>query len=208
MRSKRLRRVSLGAVVVAISLTAGFIAAGSAGAKKSKKSPTADVTVQLNQVVPTASNGPPPQQNGRLTSTTTLGKKFKGKLIDDVNARITASGGDVGGLAVRLTAPNGDTVCLLGCQFGLFGKQIGPLTLDDETPVILSGQDPQNFQDPDQLFSPYAGTAEPEGTLSDLDNGPAKGIWTLRAGNADPSNPVTISQWGVHVATHRPYLTK
>jgi subtilisin-like proprotein convertase family protein len=208
MTSSRFRRTGFGLLALGISMTVAFGTAGTAGAKKGKKSPTADVTVQLNQVVPTASNGPPPQQNGRLISTTTLGKKFKGKLIDDVNARITASGDDVGGLAVRLTAPNGDTVCLLGCSFGLFGKQIGPLTLDDETPVILSGQDPQNFQDPDQLFSPYAGTANPEGTLSDLDNGPAKGSWTLRAGNADPSNPVTISQWGIHVATHRPYLTK
>jgi hypothetical protein len=208
MRSKRLRRASVGALVVAISMAAGLATAGTAGAKKSKKSPTADVTVQLNQVVPPASSGPPPQQNGRLVSTTALGKKFKGKLIKDVNARITASGDDVAGLAVRLTAPNGDTVCLLGCAFGLFGQQIGPLTLDDETPLLLSSRDPQTFQDPDQLFSPYVGTAEPEGTLSDLDEGPSKGTWTLRAVNADPSKPVTIAQWGIHVTTHRPYLTK
>jgi hypothetical protein len=208
MRTIGPRLARIGVLALILGVTAGLATGGLAQAKKKKKkSPTADVTVQVNQQVPVSTPGPP-GRNGRLVSTTTLGGKFKGQEIKDVNARITASGADVGGLALRLSAPNGDTTCLLGCANGLFGTQIGPLTLDDETPIILSGANPAFFQDPDQLFSPYAGTAEPEGTLSHLDGGASKGTWTLRAANADPSNPVTISQWGIHVTTHRPYLTK
>jgi hypothetical protein len=175
--------------------------------KKVKKSPVANITLPVGQAVPASTSGPP-ARNGNLASTTTLSKKFKGKLIDDVNAGVVASGGDIAGLAVRLSAPNGNTVCLLGCSGGLFGKTIGALTLDDETPIILSGAPPENFQDPMQLFSPYAGTAEPEGTLSDMDGGPAVGTWTLRAANADPMNAVTITQWSLVVKTRAPYATK
>jgi hypothetical protein len=207
---KKHSRVGLVFVLaLASALILGLMAGGVAQAKKKKKhkAPRADVTVTVNQPVPASTPGPP-GQNGRLTSSTTLGGKFKKLRIADVNADITASGGDVGGLAVRLSAPNGDTVCLLGCAYGLFGKTIGPLVLDDETPVILSGGDPAFFQDPDQLFTPYVGTAEPEGYLSQLDNGPPRGTWVLRAANADPVNPVTISQWSIHVTTRRPYATK
>jgi hypothetical protein len=210
MEKNRNRASLIGASALVLVLALALITGAAADAKKGKKkhkNPRADVSIPLNQVVPVSTPGPP-GQNGRLTATTTLGSAFKKLRIDDVNAEITASGGDVGGLAVRLSAPNGDTVCLLGCQFGLFGKTIGPLTLDDETPVILSGADPAFFQDPDQLFSPYVGTAEPEAPLSHLDGGPPIGTWVLRAANADPMNPVTISSWGIHVTTRRPFATK
>ena len=201
------RAERVGVLALVLSLSVCLASAGTAVAKKKKKSPTADVTVQLNGQVPPSTPGPP-GQNGNLASSLTLGKKFKGQLIKDVNARIVAGGNDVGGLAVRLSAPNGNTICLFGCASGLFGTTIGPLTLDVETPIILSGANPQFFKDPTQLSAPYAGTAHPEGTLSDLDGGPSRGTWTLHAANADPSNPVMISQWGIHVTTHRPYLTK
>jgi hypothetical protein len=196
-------------LALSLSVTLALGAGGVAGAKKSKKkSATASVAVSSGQVVPTATSG---LASGILTSTATVGKKFKGRQIDDVNvvllANASGAGSSINALRANLTAPNGNTINLFG-DF-LSGQVLGPLTLDDETPIFLSGGVTPS-PDPEALNAPYAGKASPSEFLSNLDGGPARGTWTLKIRNQDinAAHIHTLVQWQLQVKTRRPFAEK
>jgi hypothetical protein len=209
MRGRRNRYVVAGVLALSLCLAAG-LAPGTAGAKgKSKKgSATANVTVNGNLAIPTA---PSATARGILTSTATIGKKFKGKQIGDVNITLTGgasgAGSSINSLTGRLTAPNGATVSLFS-DF-LFGQVLGPLTLDDETPFFLNGGATPS-PDPDARNAPYAGTAQANNAFSIMDGGPARGTWTLRIRNEDTNatHLHALTQWSLQVRTHPPFVTK
>ena len=206
----RRRPVKLASLVAAVALSIAFAAGGGTALAKKKhsKSPTANVTVNANQVVPPETTA---TSQGILTSTAVLGKKFKGSQVGDVNVTLVGSasgaGSSIGVLNAKLTAPNGNTV-LLFSDF-LFGQTLGPLTLDDETPVFLSGGATPT-SDPEALNAPYAGKAAPSSPLTEMDGGPAKGVWTLKIRNEDnnAAHVHTLTSWTLQVKTHPPYLTK
>jgi subtilisin-like proprotein convertase family protein len=208
-------RTRLGLIVVGVlsmCLVFGSLA-GVANAKKKKKaSSTANVTVPINQVVPPATPGPP-FRNSLLSSTTVLGKKFKGKQIGDVNATVSwtvsGPGSDLDDLLVRLIAPNGASSFLV--DNNLFGTTLGPLTLDDEAPFRITGDDPADDQISDLVYAPYVGKATPSFIpLAVMDGGPAKGTWTLQVFNFedDPAEIHTFGSWGNQVKTHPATQTK
>jgi hypothetical protein len=209
MRGRRNRYVVAGVLALGLCLVAG-LTPGMAGAKgKSKKSKaTANVTVNGNLAIPTAPSAP---VRGILTSTATIGKKFKGKQIGDVNVTLTGgasgAGSSINSLTGQLTAPNGATVRLFS-DF-LFGQVLGPLTFDDETPFSLNGGGTPS-QDPDALNAPYAGTAQANSAFTIMDGGPARGTWTLRIRNEDTNaaHLHALTQWRLQVQTHPPFLTK
>lgn len=212
MQMKRRGRAIAGMGVFALAVTLAAGGAQAAKTKKGKTGGTADVTVSQNQAIPPATIGPP-FRYGIATSTITLGKRFKGRRIDDVDVRVQLASSGAGSaldpLFAILTAPNGNSVFLFE---GLFGTTAGPLTLDDETPVVLNFADPADFNDPEYLASPYVGRAEPAfgEYLSTMDGGPAKGIWTLKVRNDDtnPAHVHNLVQWGLRVKTRAPYASK
>jgi subtilisin-like proprotein convertase family protein len=210
-KNKRTRLALVGALALALSVTVGLTATDVASAKK-KAGGTVDITKQVNQGIPDGTN----TTNGVLTSTIAVGgKKFKGTRIRDVNVTLQTTGTaqqSAGQLGARLTAPNGASTGLI--QNDLSGQSVGPLTLDDESPNGLGGQ---NSSEPTQLGAPYAGSAQPDCffipgtcTLWPMDNGPASGTWTLRMydTNGTPAATSVLNSWRLTVVAGKPYLTK
>lgn len=198
------------ALVVALLVWAIVPAAADAAKKKKAKGPGAvDVTMPVNAPIPdaTPANGP----NGLLTSTIDVGKPFKGKRIRDVNVTVQTTGltGTVpsNDLIGYLTAPNGATTGLFS-RLGLVGSgfSIGPLVLDDESPIGLGFGDEG---DPTSLESPWVGTARPdEPGFYVVDDGPVKGAWTLRVVDTFAGETSQFNFWRLQVAAGRPYRTK
>lgn len=214
MQRRRSRAALTGVLALALSVTVGTTLGGVADAakKKGKKVGPANVTVAVNQVVPPATVGPP-FRNGILTSTAVVGKKYRGRQVADVNAtvqyNVSGPGSDLGDLALELTAPNGATSLLVASP--LFGTTVGPLTLDDETPLFVSSADPADFQDPDRLFTPYIGKSQPNFIpLSVMDGGPARGTWTLKVRNVEDiaTEVHTFGSWSLQIQTRRPFVQK
>jgi subtilisin-like proprotein convertase family protein len=212
-KSKRTRLALVGALALALSVTVGLTASDVASAAKKKKAGgTVDITKQVNQGIPDGTA----DTNGLLASTIQVGgKKFKGTRIRDVNVTLQTTGTaqqSAGQLAARLTAPNGASTGLI--QNDLTGQSVGPLTLDDESPFALGGQ---NSFEQTQLAAPYAGSAQPDCffipgtcTLWPMDNGPASGTWTLRMYDTGGNPPATsvLNSWRLTVVAGKPYLTK
>lgn len=213
MQQRRSRLALVGLLTLALCATVGLTAGGTAEAKKGKKGGgTVNVTVGGTKAVPAATTGPP-FRYGILSSTAAVGKKFKGRRIDDVNVTVQLNASGVGSeldaLFGILTAPNGNSVYLFE---DLFGTVAGPLTFDDESPLSVNQSDPADFQDPDFLNPPYIGRVEPffGEELSSMDGGPARGAWTLKIRNGDP-NPAhlyNLVQWKLEVKTRAPYVQK
>jgi hypothetical protein len=197
-------------VFVALALVASLVLAvgGPAAAKKKhRKGGPAVVTKPVSAAIPDATGVPPNVRWGQLRSDIAIGKKFKGKTIGDVNVTIQTTGAGPNAaedLEMRLTAPNGATTDVLP---NLFGRSVGPLTLDDDTPVRTCGQ-PTPCADPlRSLNPPYAGTARSGGFLSILDSGPIMGTWRLSAFDTQPFDPQsasTLVSWTLTVTPARP----
>src|SRR5436305_1903078 len=134
--SSRALRIA-GVFLLALCLAVG-LAAGDAAAKKKKKGASVFAqSVTVNAAVPDFPTGPNPVPTP-LSSSLTVGKKFKGKSVGDVNVTgiqttgdSAAGNGSAGDLNIQLSAPNGRTVMLDPGSLG--GQSIGPLTLDDDT---------------------------------------------------------------------------
>jgi hypothetical protein len=181
---------------------AGLALATPAGAMAKQGSGRVNLTQQVSQGVPDRATGSAPF--GVLTSTITVGKKFKGKRVRDVNVTLQTLGSSATSAAdlfAILTAPNGATVTLFN---GLAGQSIGPLTLDDESRLHLGSA---SCVDPTGLCAPYTGAAEPTGELASMDNGRVKGTWTLKVVDLATSNTSILSFWGLNVAAGNPYRT-
>jgi hypothetical protein len=175
---KATERVSVGAVVAVFALLGGAIF-GTAAEAKRQNSGRARITKEVNLTIPNRVMGGP---WGQLRSTIEVPKKYKGLIIGDVNVTFQALGSSAESaedLFVRVSAPNGNTVNLFD---GGLGQNVGPLTLDDETRVQFCNDPTPPCADPDDtLGPPYFGTARPIESLSHLNDGKMRGVWTLSA---------------------------
>ena len=201
----RLRLLCL--LALALCVGVGLMAGTAEAKKKKKKAANVNITKQVNQVIPPAPSGSP-SRTGVLESVITVGKKFKGREVRDVDVteqyNSSGAGSFVDDIRTYLTAPNGATSELTS---NLFGTTVGPLTLNDEARLYLSTSDPATSQQSDAFYAPYVGSAQPWYIpLNVMDAGPVKGNWTLWALNFDSNtNHIhTFVAWTLKVATQAP----
>ena len=208
MMSRRPRKLTLVATL-AVALSLGAPVA--AEAKKKAKTFSEQKAVDA----PIPPSPPPGVALTPLTSELKVPKKFKGKRVGDLNVTGIQTSGNTAGAAddlmVLLSAPSGRTVVLLS---GIGDVSIGPLTLDDDTPVSICDDPTPPCEDSrDALNRPFAGTANllttfnstPGGPLSDFNGIKMRGTWTLRAYDtfgAATSN--TLNQWGLRIKPAKP----
>jgi hypothetical protein len=198
----------------ALVATAALLLAGPAAAVKGgKKSRTFERSLTPNLAIPDAAPG---GFYGIARSELRVPKKFKGKVVADVNVtgiQTTGSGITAANdLWLVLVAPNGRTLIM---TFGLGGQSIGPLTLDDDSANSLCTSPtptPQcSLQDPDSLGRPFAGTANlafrgnGTGTLSYFNGLKMRGTWTLMVVD-DNDDDVTsvLNGWGLKIKAAKP----
>ncbi len=205
-----------GLVAASLLLAAG-LATGAGGAAAAKKKPAKlkpfAKTLVVNAAIP---EDPGAAASTALTSLITVPKKYKGKVVDDVNVtgiQTTGSGaGAAADLSGSLTAPNGRTVLLFR---GQGGQSLGPWTLDDDTSVSICNQNlPVLCQNPNQsLNRPFAGTSNLAYNdnpalppLQAFDGVAMKGVWKLSIVDTDPGGAVTstLNQWGLRVTPAKP----
>ena len=201
---------TLGILALALCTAFATTLAGSAEAKK-KKTPTVfNGSVSPNVAIPDgAATGP----STPLNSTITVGKKFKGKVIGDVNVtgiRTTGNANQAANdLDFRLISPNGRGLIILGAF--VEGQNIGPLTLDDDTFTEICYHAPCAYA-PQTLLAPYAGTANllfngasGQGPLAALNGRPMKGTWTLQVWDKDGGGDTSVlNSWGLQVTAKKP----
>lgn len=223
VRRTTIGRIALLGVIVALltALAAAPSASAGKGKGKGKGGGTLDVSKAVNAPIPDAGPVPPGSffgPYGVLTSTIDAGKQFKGRKVRDVNVTVqtlgTSGTAPADDLMARLTAPNGATTTLFtnlsGTVNAMFmpnpNPSIGPLTLDDESPLSLGSESPDNAT---QLFMPWAGTAQPSGRpLAVMDNGPVRGTWTLALLDVFNTETSNLVSWRLNVLAGRPYKTK
>jgi hypothetical protein len=211
----RSRWAVLAITALALGAVVGMTLAASADAKKGKKPKVArsfQQSVSPNAAIPQA---PPSGPSTPVNSTITVGKKFKGRVVGDVNVtgiKTTGSGGDAAAdLVMRLIAPNGQAVTLLGSGF-LEGADIGPLTFDDDVFVEICYSNPPCAWAPQTLNAPYAGTASllyngaaGSGPLAQLNGSTMRGTWTFQVWDEDgPTTTSTLNSWGLQITARKP----
>ena len=212
---RRQRLAIVGVLALALVTAIGMTFGASADAKKKKKGPSVyQATQSPNAAIPNNSASPAPSTP--FVSTFTVGKKFKGKTVGDVNVTgITTTGSGPGAaddLGFRITAPSGRSVTLI--KPGIGDQNIGPLTLDDNTPVAICDRDPsspcQYF--PQQLNRPFAGTANLEflgtagtGPLAAFDGLSMRGNWLLTVWDQFTTGTTSVlNSWGLKITAERP----
>jgi hypothetical protein len=209
LRPKRSRFTLLGVLTLALCVTVGMSAGVAEAQKKKKKKAggTAEITQAVNAPIPDATAS----LNGQLVSTIDVaGKKFKKTRVRDVDVTLQTLGsaaGAAGDLYALLSSPNGTTVFLFG---GLSGASIGPLTLTDQSNLGLGGIFGAPL-DPNTLYAPYVGQAQPFGSFSSMNDGGAIGTWTLRVvdtGEPPPTATSILSSWTLRVVAGKKYLTQ
>jgi subtilisin-like proprotein convertase family protein len=190
-------------VAGALVLCLGMLAAPAwAAPKKGKRGP-----VQGSQTAPLVVPDATDAGAGVVRSTITFGRKFRGQTIGDVDVTVQTTGAIFGAaeeLTVRLTAPNGATTRLFN---GLGGQSIGPLTLDDDSPVKICGSTSPCTDPAASLVFPYIGTAAPSfSTMRILNRGPIQGTWTLSVLDVFQFGGATsvLNGWSLRIAPHRP----
>jgi hypothetical protein len=214
--SRRQRIALIAVLALASCLVTAIFLGGVAAAKSKKKKATATVfqaTASPNAAIPDDVAG----ASIPVNSTLTAGKKFKGKVVGDVNVTGIQTTGSAAGaandLAFRLIAPNGRTVLLVGENRSIGDVSIGPLTLDDDTSVsICDVTTPPCVYGPQTLNRPFAGTANllflgsaGTGPLSHFDGVPIKGTWTFQIWDfASIGATSVLNQWGLKITAARP----
>jgi hypothetical protein len=212
-RPHRRLRVA-GALLLALCLAVGLTAGDAAAKKKKHKAPKVfAASVAPNAAIPDST--PNNVLETPVVSTITVGKKFKGKTVGDVNVTGIQTTGSVDGAAddlnLSLSAPNGKTVVLDATSLG--GQSIGPLTLDDDVTTSVCDDTIASCADPDAtLLRPFAGTANllglrggDTGPLSNFNGVPMKGTWTFRAWDSrNVGQTSTLNAWGVRITVERP----
>jgi subtilisin-like proprotein convertase family protein len=212
----------IGVLALAICTALGMTLGGSAEAKKkSKKSKTVVFRQSLspNAAIP---DSPPTGPSVPLKSTLTVsGKKFKGKVVGDLNVtgiQTTGSGPNAArDIRMKLIAPNGRTIYLIGRSLG--DVSIGPLTIDADSPVAICdsntgascpGGTPSG--DPSAtLIRPFAGTANSQGLGGQNSGGvramngvPMKGTWTFEVFDNAVGKTSVLNTWGLQITSAKP----
>jgi hypothetical protein len=208
------RRWALTAGVIALAACTAITLAftGPAAAKKKAKTPRFfQSLVQPNAAIP---DDPASGHSTPVDSAITVPKKFKGRVVADVNVtsiQTTGSGaGAAPDLVMRIIAPNGRSVRLWSGGFG--DQSIGPLTLDDDTPVsICNATNPPCGYAPDTLNRPFAGTSNLQflgtggtGPLSHLDGVSMRGTWIFEIWDEQAGDTSTLNSWGLQVTAASP----
>jgi hypothetical protein len=200
---------AVAALAVVLVLAAGL---GEASAKKKgAKAKPFQATKVLTAPIP---DGVLDVRSTPLRSTIAVPKKYKGKVVGDVNVtRIQTTGSEAPAAAhliASLIAPNGRTVVLFE---GKGDQSLGPWTLDDDTPVSICNQPAAApCLSPNQsLQQPFAGTsnlAYNDGPslppLQGLNGVPMRGKWTLTISDVAPGATSTLNRWGLKINPARP----
>jgi hypothetical protein len=207
------RKVRWGRTIfVVVALVAVAAPASSALAKKKGhgKVKTFASTLAVNKPIPDATAG---VASTPVRSTITVPKKYKGKLVADVNVtgiQTTGSGtGAANDLRASLTAPNGRTLTLFEFQ----GDQnLGPWTLDDDTATSICNTAVSTpCTNPNQtLHQPFAGTsnlafndAPALVPLANFDGVRMNGTWTFTIVDIAPpgtnNGTSSLNQWGLQI---------
>ena len=210
-RNHRGLRVA-GVLLLALCLAVGLAAGAAAAKKKKKKASVFAASVSPNAPIP--DRPPGSALETPAVSTITVGKKFKGKTVGDVNVTGITTTGDspnsASNLDLSLTAPSGKTVLLEDVQLG--GQNIGPLTLDDDVTTSICDDTTLTCSDPDAtLLRPFAGTANliglrngDLGPLNIFDGVGMRGTWTFRAWDTSVGQTSTLNSWGVRITAEKP----
>lgn len=219
--ARRRRIAVIGILALALCTALAMTLGGSAEAKKKKKK-TANVfsaSVAVNAPIPDVPG--PPGPSTPVRSTITVPKKFKGKVVGDLNLlgiQTTGSGaGAAPDLRFKLTAPNGRTVYVIGSNNpnqGLGDVSIGPLTIDADSRIsVCDVANPANCEDPaQQLNRPFAGTAnelglgtQSTGGVVSMNGVPMRGTWTFTVFDQnDPGQTSVLNGWGLQITAAKP----
>jgi subtilisin-like proprotein convertase family protein len=231
MRSRRSRFALLGILVLAFSVGATMTIGGVAAAQKKKKGGGGSKTFNKGGgPIPDASFPATPTSNGGefhrglLSSKVTVGRKFAGVKIKDLNVQVAATHQRVSDLLIQLVGPNGRLVTLFdGTENNMpgtvgppyfSGGRLGPTTFDDQAALFIddsnscpTGPDAafDCFGTPDggnvEAFAPYAGSYKPaDGTLGSLGN-KLQGTWVLLVFDldapfgGDPAATGSLTNW-------------
>lgn len=185
MRSKRSRLALMGVLALALSVTVGMTAGGVADAKKKKKKkPSANVALVSNntpRAIPDRPAGAG-QVDGRLDTTLTVGKKFKGKTVGvlEITFQTTGDAADAGNdIQVDITAPNGYRLPGNWWDNNIGGQSIGPLTITPNSPVRTCDTATPPCSNPFQTLNrPMIGTVG-DNTFQWFRGLPMKGNWIV-----------------------------
>jgi subtilisin-like proprotein convertase family protein len=200
------------ALCTALGLTFG----GAAEAKKKPKKVKNVVfrqSLSPNTAVPDdAASGPSTPVKSTIT---VAGKKFKGKVVGDLDVtgiQTTGTGANAArNLRMKLIAPNGRTVSLIGRSIGT--TSIGPLTIDAQSPVSICDSATPSCPDPSQtLLPPFAGTANSQmlggsstGGVRGMNGVAMSGTWTFEIfdiGNIGQTS--VLNSWGLQITAAKP----
>jgi hypothetical protein len=205
----RARRPLLAGIPVVILAGALALAAGPSSAAKKGGGKAFSETKQVNAAVPDWTGTPPATP---LQSQIKVPKKFKKKVVGDVNVTLQTTGlsgtEPADDLFFSLTAPNGRTVRL----FAGGGFSIGPLTMDDDTPTLMCNSTIPECGDPHAtLVQPFAGTAS-GGTdgeafyfnLWRFNGVKMRGSWTFTIFDQDAGETSLLNSWGLRVKPAKP----
>jgi hypothetical protein len=196
---KTSKRLSVAAIIACLALLGALVVGSTADAKKKKKqSSTVTATRTAPALAPQHAMGSP---RTLVPIPLTIGKKAKGKIVDsgspELTYTITGAAGELSGLEMRLTAPNGRTI-------GIYNPAddddtvVGPLTITANSPIDVCNviaadpPPPPPCLDPEEtLLAPYAGTVG-DAFLASFNGIGAKGMWTLKLINHSITQPATL----------------
>ena len=210
------RRLRLMALVAMLALAVGATAMFAPGAEAKKKGKVKAFNAQITV------NGPIPDgvddtTSIPLTSTITVPKKYKGKVVGDVNVvglQTTGSGpGAANNLEATLVAPNGRSIDL----FAFIGDEspsIGPMTIDDSGAAICSSSTNPCLNGVQTLYPPFAGVANTifnfigqfptNGPLATFDGVGMRGVWTLIVSDQSSGDTSVLNAWGLQIVPAKP----
>lgn len=222
--SVKARLIAAACVCLVAALSPGTASAATK-LKVTKRASTVTIARDGNFPIPDAASL---QSNGLGVLTAKIGgPQLRRARIRDVDATLQTTGTGVPGpggvtnsalnLQASLTAPDGTTVWLVGgTTQALVGDNVGPLTLDDQSPTRLGGG--AALQGSPTLTAPYNGRAQPDCfttaglcSLSAMNDGRVSGTWTLRVYDVIPvgfpgnSGVNVLNGWSVRVRYGKPY---
>jgi hypothetical protein len=202
-------RVWTAGLVVALALA---LAASPSALAKGKATVKVSQSATPNVLIPDGAPGN--GLDGVLNSTIEVGKRFRGRRIRDVNATVHTLGATgntpAGDLQAILRSPSGTHTVLFVLMIGPSmapNLSIGPLTLDDESPIATGVLNPHN---PRELYAPWVGIARPRlgKPLALMDGGPVSGTWTLTMVDFSDTQTSVLASWSLDIVAGKPYRTK